>query len=293
MKSFITLFLTCFSLTTFAQTAISITGGSCYPNTTAINQNGTTNIGGTRYTYTGNSAGSPAVSIRVIYTSTNGGRWELQYFSGSWLSDYYNTSQSIPKPPDLTLGTWVNNTSGGCANLTQFSGTGTQATLPVELTTFDAQNTKGSNRLAWSTASEKNNEGFDIERSVDGTAFQKIGFVKGNGTTNQPQQYTYTDALVGAVTYYRLKQVDTDGKFEYSKVVSVESNGDGLRVYPTLVSDGVLTVQGGQSDDCIVTNLLGQPVWMGKTTQQLDVSMLPKGTYLLKVGSEVTQFVKQ
>jgi hypothetical protein len=128
---------------------------------------------------------------------------------------------------------------------------------------------------------------------VDGTAFQKIGFVKGNGTTNQPQQYTYTDALVSAVTYYRLKQVDTDGKFEYSKVVSVESNGDGLRVYPTLVSDGVLTVQGGQSDDCIVTNLLGQPVWMGKTTQQLDVSMLPKGTYLLKVGSEVTQFVKQ
>jgi hypothetical protein len=98
---------------------------------------------------------------------------------------------------------------------------------------------------------------------------------------------------VHAVTYYRLKQVDTDGKFEYSKVVSVESNGDGLRVYLTLVSDGVLTVQGGQSDDCIVTNLLGQPVWMGKTTQQINVSALARGTYLLKVGSEVSKFVKQ
>jgi hypothetical protein len=98
---------------------------------------------------------------------------------------------------------------------------------------------------------------------------------------------------VRAVTYYRLKQVDTDGKFEYSKVVSVESNGDGLRVYLTLVSDGVLTVQGGQSDDCIVTNLLGQPVWMGKTTQQINVSALARGTYRLKVGSEVSKFVKQ
>jgi hypothetical protein len=242
-----------------------------------------------------NDGGSP---VRNIFDYVDNGtayvlgwfnnRWEIQ-FSGLTVFYQLITATSAPNPPNGISG-WTLDPSfggqGGCTDLTS-------AVLPVELTQFVAKVAGQKSALSWSTASEKNNEGFDIERSVDGTAFQKIGFVKGNGTTNQPQQYTYTDALVGAVTYYRLKQVDTDGKFEYSKVVSVESNGDGLRVYPTLVSDGVLTVQGGQSDDCIVTNLLGQPVWMGKTTQQLDVSMLPKGTYLLKVGSEVTKFVKQ
>jgi hypothetical protein len=188
------------------------------------------------------------------------------------------------------------NCDGGLKYFTTAPLLGSQSTpavLAVEFESIYATAKGTTNVINFTTASEKNNEGFDIERSVDGTAFQKIGFVKGNGTTNQPQQYTYTDALVRAVTYYRLKQLDTDGKFDYSKVVSVENNGDGLRVYPTLVSDGLLTVQGGQSDDCIVMNLLGQPVWMGKTTQQLDVSTLAKGTYLLKVGSAVTKFVKQ
>ena len=105
--------------------------------------------------------------------------------------------------------------------------------------------------------------------------------------------YTYTDAIISSTAYYRLKQVDTDGKYEYSKVVSVESKGDGLKVYPTLVLDGILTVQSEPLQDFTVTNLFGQTVMVGKTTQQLDVSALAKGTYLLKVGSEGTKFVKQ
>ncbi len=254
---------------------ISNSAGNCF-NNTVIPKTGTDATG--RNVYQVDMGGGLVIRVRWDIGQN---RWEIIQTSDGFEFYYHTTSTSNPLPP--TSGWTV---GGGCDALTQF-------VLPIELSRFDAQNTKGTNLLAWSTASEKNNEGFDIERSLDGTAFQKIGFVKGNGTTNQPQQYTYTDALVGAVTYYRLKQVDTDGKFEYSKVVSVESNGDGLRVYPTLVSDGVLTVQGGQSDDCIVTNLLGQPVWMGKTTQQLDVSAWARGTYLLRVGSEVTKFVKQ
>jgi hypothetical protein len=197
-------------------------------------------------------------------------------------------------PPNFTVGAWVDADLTDHITISSLSGSGTTSTiLPIELVAFEAKTASNSILLSWTTASEKNNIGFDIERSYDGTDFQKIAFVKGAGTTHLVQQYTYTHASVQAITYYRLKQVDTDGKFEYSKVVSVESNGDGLKVYPTLVSDGLLTVQGAQSDDFTVTNLFGQTVLIGKTSPQINVSNLAKGSYLLKIGSEVTKFLKQ
>ncbi len=169
------------------------------------------------------------------------------------------------------------------------------AVLPIELVSFDVQNTEGGkNHLTWRTESEKNNSHFDIERSTDGNSFHNIGQVKGN---NKPSSYTYADAAPFSTSYYRLKQVDFDGTETYSKVVSValKGKGKGLTIYPTLVSN-VLTVdytEGGQLRDFSVTNLLGQQVLVGKTTTQIDVSALAKGTYMLKVGSEVAKFVKQ
>jgi Domain of unknown function (DUF4082)/Secretion system C-terminal sorting domain len=164
-------------------------------------------------------------------------------------------------------------------------------TLPIELTQFDA-NTEGSkNNLTWTTASETNNKHFDIERSTDGTTFHNIGQVKGN---NKPSSYQFVDNQPFATTYYRLRQIDFDGTETYSKIVSVVQTGKGrgLKIYPTLVSN-VLTVDYTEGSLFQVINLLGQQVLVGKTTQQLDVSALPQGTYVLKVGTEVAKFVKQ
>jgi hypothetical protein len=270
--------------------------GDCYSNSVVQNFNIVTNAGGSppRNTFTAtlnNANGNNP--MRVIWVGSPTNQWQVQqFFGGAWVRDYYNTTATRPNPPALGFGTWV---SDGCGlGLTRFDGTGTQSVLPIELTQFDA-NTEGSkNRLTWATTSEVDNKGFDIERSFDGKTFTAFGQVKGN---NKPSSYQYVDNQPFNTTYYRLKQIDFDGTETYSKIVSVELKGKakGLKVYPTLVSDGVLTLdtEGGQLSDFSVMNLLGQQVLVGKTTTQIDVSSLAKGTYILKVGTDVAKFVKQ
>lgn len=93
------------------------------------------------------------------------------------------------------------------------------APLPVELTSFTASADNRGVVLVWRTASEVNNHGFDVERkSAD--LWQKIGFVAGYGTTNAPMMYSYSDRTAAGNVSYRLKQIDRDGKAEYSKVIS-------------------------------------------------------------------------
>ena len=94
--------------------------------------------------------------------------------------------------------------------------------LPVELVDFDAEVRNDLIHLSWSTASEINNEGFEIERSTDGRNFDFIAFAEGHGNTTIMKDYSYKDDNVkeGQTYYYRLRQVDFDGAFEYSQVVA-------------------------------------------------------------------------
>jgi hypothetical protein len=94
--------------------------------------------------------------------------------------------------------------------------------VPVELTSFSAKIIKGNVNLNWQTATEVNNFGFDIERKSL-NEWQRIGFVNGNGNSNSPKEYSFTDnKLIGGTKFqYRLKQIDNDGQFEYSDVVEV------------------------------------------------------------------------
>lgn len=124
--------------------------------------------------------------------------------------------------------------------LTGFSEFGIGGTvdnpLPVELTSFTAV-TKGNNILLnWQTATEINNYGFEVERTLTrpspdvgeggeaGRGWEKIGFVNGNGNSNSPKQYSFTDnnPIGGSKFNYRLKQIDNDGQFEYSNIIEVE-----------------------------------------------------------------------
>ena len=97
--------------------------------------------------------------------------------------------------------------------------------IPVELTSFTASLSGDKVILNWYTATETNNLGFEVERSEDFISFNKIGFVPGFGTTTEPRSYSYTDQPINCGKfYYRLKQVDYDGSFEYSDVVEVNLN---------------------------------------------------------------------
>jgi hypothetical protein len=94
--------------------------------------------------------------------------------------------------------------------------------IPVELTSFTASVVGSDVTLNWRTATEVNNNGFQIEKN-SGAGFVEVGFVPGVGTTSEPQLYTFTDAgLRAGEYYYRLKQMDYDGTFEYSNVVLAE-----------------------------------------------------------------------
>ncbi|MES2587494.1 MAG: T9SS type A sorting domain-containing protein [Bacteroidota bacterium] len=94
--------------------------------------------------------------------------------------------------------------------------------LPVELTSFTVNKFGKSNYLNWQTASEKNNDYFLVQRSIDGDLWETIKLVKGHGTTDHQKDYQYIDEnpLVG-LSYYRLKQVDFNGDFIFSEIKSV------------------------------------------------------------------------
>jgi len=95
--------------------------------------------------------------------------------------------------------------------------------VPVELSSFTASVNNNSVILNWSTATEKNNSGFEIERKAEGANWQKLGFVAGNGTTTEKRNYSFADASISNGSYsYRLKQIDFDGSVNYSSETAVD-----------------------------------------------------------------------
>ena len=95
--------------------------------------------------------------------------------------------------------------------------------VPVELTSFAATVNENDVNLSWSTASETNNMGFEVQRSSNGTDYSRIAFVEGHGTVTETQNYTYSDKNIEVGTYsYRLKQIDFDGTSDFSDAVEVE-----------------------------------------------------------------------
>ncbi len=171
----------------------------------------------------------------------------------------------------------------------------TSPVLPVELLAFTGTPSLSGNLLTWQTANEHNNKGFEIER-LNGSTWQNIGFVAAN---NKPSTYYFTDKDPLNISYYRLRQIDYDGKETLSKVISIATDSKNkLIIYPNPVAN-FLTLENIEGGDFEILNLLGQTVMRGKATvvvglgAVLDVSALPKGSYVLKVGTKQVQFMKQ
>lgn len=162
--------------------------------------------------------------------------------------------------------------------------------LPVELTFFKGEMTENGTLLTWQTATEEINEGFEVQRSVDGQEWEILDFVYGNGTTVDVQDYDYLDTnpLEGR-SYYRLKQIDFDGQFEYSDIIEVSLDAfanDLTTIYPTVVSD-ILSIEGG-SGKLLIYNNVGQPVTSVvnyNDQTNLNVGNLPNGQYFLRLIS--------
>lgn len=111
----------------------------------------------------------------------------------------------------------------GVLNVWEYDPSQDQTETPVELTSFTASATDMEVTLNWSTATELNNQGFEVQRKFGSNDFVTVGSVKGHGTTTSPNQYSFVDKLIdGGKYFYRLKQIDFDGTFEYSNEIEVE-----------------------------------------------------------------------
>ncbi len=183
------------------------------------------------------------------------------------------------------------------------------APLPVELTSFTAAALGNKVELAWKTATEINNSGFEVQRSTVSnqqstmSTWTKVAFVAGHGTINAPQNYSYTDASVSVGKYsYRLKQIDNDGKFTYGQTIEATVGITPSTVFldnnypnPFNPSTKISFVLGTTGRATLkVFNLLGQEVatladgeFNGGDTQTFtfDASKLSSGIYYYQLKS--------
>ncbi|MFT2011420.1 T9SS type A sorting domain-containing protein [Pontibacter sp. 13R65] len=169
---------------------------------------------------------------------------------------------------------------------------------PVSLTAFSAQAQNNGIALVWSTASEQDNDYFNVERSQDGITYKTVGKVKGAGNSSLKLNYTFLDSQAPAgLVYYRLKQVDTDGIFEFSKVITVAARGKAasvqIQTYPNPFSQqltlSVPSATMGQAQLQLL-DLQGRVVMaqtlnieQGQSNIEIPTDTLPAGAYIMVI----------
>jgi len=173
------------------------------------------------------------------------------------------------------------------------------STLPIELIFFRGNTGKSGTQLIWQTATEIDNSHFSIQRSANGSDFTEIGEVKGAGTSYEPQEYTFTDERpLPGKNYYRLKQVDFDGKYSFSPVVSATFGKTRQMTLAPLPATETLNIQleNPTKDDGIwqVYDMNGRLLLSGEmlaesSEQSINIDGLPEGAYVLRLtaGQEV------
>ncbi len=140
-----------------------------------------------------------------------------------------NNTGISPAPAQIrSLAIRNSNASGrGTGNLEideiRVSRSWADVSLPVELVSFTARSVSEGALLSWQTASELNNAGFNVERKMGNADWTTLGFVRGAGTTTQAQSYSFLDRTASGQVQYRLKQMDFDGRFEYSPIVEINA----------------------------------------------------------------------
>lgn len=160
--------------------------------------------------------------------------------------------------------------------------------LPVELTHFTATEDNGAAHLSWETATELNNKEFRVEHSRDGATWATLATVKGAGTTTEPQSYAYLHrSPIPGANYYRLKQVDLDGQYEYSNVRSIQIESEEvIRIFPnpTYGKIRITGIDRYPEASLKIMDLSGKVVRREVLSAQwTDISNLSSGVYFLTI----------
>jgi hypothetical protein len=234
-------------------------------------------------------------ALRVAHWDATGQIWNdlgFKNFIGTEAAGSVTTANAVTSFSPFSFG----SAAGGGA-------------LPVEMTSFTGHVVPEGVALNWTTQIEINNDRYNVERSVDGVTFETIGEVSGAGNSSVEKHYEYidTDPKEGLL-YYRLKQVDIDGAFENSELVSVLIKGSEgptvtWAIYPN-PAQSKIEISGGETGKLVeveITDQTGRSISHAAVTfgnnESLDVSTLSPGMYILKlvgadgVGSQ--RFIKQ
>lgn len=244
--------------------------------------------GGTTATLTLQWENAPTTHENASFVRTNSDIYH--YTGGAWVEQ---TSSVFAGTDPYT------STVGGLTSFSPFSvGKKAVISLPIELLSLSANNMGKTVDLNWATASELNNDYFTIERSVDAVNFQQIKNVDGAGNSTQTLLYSAVDNdPLSGISYYRLKQTDFDGKYSYSKVVSVYiDNNDGFQIVNTFnsIENGSLNVTINCGTNCFLNmelyDMTGKIVFSGdenssgsQTNISIPTNNLSDGIYLLKI----------
>lgn len=271
---------------------------------------------------TNNASGTYEITVYLSQAEVNG--WQsatgqsinnIQFVKvGTQISDVTPATPNAGGPKEIVVpvrGTFGTHTTLTYTFNTGFSGFGAGvvgASLPVGLLDFTAR-LKGNNAiLDWSTAFEANAKGFDIERSYDGVNFTKIGYIAAAGNSNSKRSYVFPDPQIAQENnYYRLKQLDQDNKFEYSKIAYVKNpkrNGGAFTVLNNPFVNNIdvqfRTVPQGKAEIRLM-DVSGKQLYRnsvqaaGQTRMRIDLSStnLSAGVYLLEVTVNNERFVER
>ena len=203
---------------------------------------------------------------------------------------------------NLTAGTryYVRVYGTNAADANTFTITATGAALPVTLASISGVKQGLNNKLSWTTETELNNKGFELQRSADGVNFTTISFINSqaiSGNSNSILNYNYLDkGITDAINYYRLKQIDKDGSFNYSSIVLLKSAKPAtvniVALYPNPASATLtIDIESPTSNymNVEITDAAGKVILKksseliaGANRLSVDVKKLAPGNYFLK-----------
>jgi hypothetical protein len=252
-------------------------------------------IGRCEYWVLDRTGGTSNVSVTLSWDATSCGVTNLaDLLVARWNGALWRNEGNGGTSGNTTAGTIISSSAITAFSPFTLASLTTANPLPIELTSFSCSNVnRNTNGLSWTTASESNNDYFAIERSSNGLEFSQIAKVNGAGNSLTTLNYNYNDVNpISGLSYYRLKQVDFNGKFSYSEICSVTNNGDGnVSFYPNPVRNN-LTIdyefsEKPQTNTISVSDVTGKLVYVTSTFSEskvsLDCSDLAEGIYFLKV----------
>jgi hypothetical protein len=279
-----------------------------YPGATVLNQ---LNVGGITCGDLDNDndldilVGNPSSNTVSFYRNNSNGNFTFEFRFGAYWRAYSPYIADFDGDNILDLVYLVSIIPGGSSHAVIFLK-GTGLIVPVEIISFTATVIANNVHLNWSTATETNNRGFEIQRSVIPSramnlSWEVIGFVNGNGTKTNPQNYSFVDKNLAPGKYaYRLKQIDYDGSVEYSDIVeatiNVSEKFELEQNYPNPFNPETI-IRFQLPDNCYVklkvydilgneiTTLVDEEKPAGSYEVTFDASSLPSGNYFYKLSA--------